>query len=65
MNVHISIVHSVSLTDLLSVNTNTSRSLPTVIIFVSLCVIGLRPVTSVPPLWQDVLYFSLWQYEYA
>lgn len=56
----VSIFLCVALTELLSVNTDTNRSVCLLyIIFVSVCVVGLRPMTSVPCVWQAGLYFSL------
>lgn len=60
MNVCVSIFLCVGLTELFSVDTDANRSVCLLYtIFVSLCVVGLRPVAPVPCVWQAGLYFSL------
>lgn len=60
MNVCVSIFLCVDLTELFSVDTDANRSVYLLYtIFVSLCVVGLRPVAPVPCVWQAGLYFSL------
>lgn len=60
MNVCVSLFLSVGLTELFSVNTDAKRSVCLLYkIFVSLCIVGLRPVAPVPCVGQAGLYFSL------
>lgn len=66
MNVCVFLYFSVGLTEILSINTDTNRSVCLLYtIFVSVFVVGLRPMTPVPCVWQAGLYSSLHLYEYA
>lgn len=52
--------------ELFGVNTDAKRGVCLLYkIFVSLCIVGLRPMAPVPCVWQAGLYFSLQLHEYA